>query len=166
MSALTKEQIEAIRLRADSGFAVLDDEWNALCDMALRQLSGESAIRDTIPARLAPLCDEHGSGEGARSGCPYCALHRLCGALSKIDYMCGEPNEMECSAFDVSYNEDAVVENVKRRLAALAAAARDEREACAVLAESEICACCWTGDAQAAAEHIAEAIRARAGRVA
>jgi hypothetical protein len=44
MSAdLTKEQIEAIRLRADSGFAVLDDEWNSLCDMALRQLSSPSA---------------------------------------------------------------------------------------------------------------------------
>ena len=36
-----------------------------------------------------------------------------------------------------------------------------EREACAKVAEDEICACCWDDDAQAAAEHLAAAIRAR-----
>lgn len=34
---LTKEQIEQIRLRADSGFTVDDDERNSLCDMALTE---------------------------------------------------------------------------------------------------------------------------------
>ena len=36
-----------------------------------------------------------------------------------------------------------------------------EREACASLCEGEICACCWTDDAQAAAEHLATEIRNR-----
>jgi hypothetical protein len=45
------------------------------------------------------------------------------------------------------------------RFAALVAAA--EREACAVLCEQEVCACCWSDDAQAAAEHLSERIRAR-----
>jgi hypothetical protein len=35
---LTEEQIAALRLRADSGYAPDDDEWNSLCDMALASL--------------------------------------------------------------------------------------------------------------------------------
>lgn len=38
-----------------------------------------------------------------------------------------------------------------------------EREACAKVCEKEICNCCWDNDAQAAAEHLAAAIRARGG---
>jgi hypothetical protein len=45
------------------------------------------------------------------------------------------------------------------RFAALVAAA--EREACAEVCEQEACACCWSDDAQAAAEHLSERIRAR-----
>jgi hypothetical protein len=33
-------------------------------------------------------------------------------------------------------------------------------EAAAKCAEAEICECCWTSEAQAAADHIAESIRA------
>lgn len=40
-------------------------------------------------------------------------------------------------------------------------AVADEREACAKVCEGEICNCCWTDEAQAAAEHIAATIRAR-----
>ncbi len=36
-----------------------------------------------------------------------------------------------------------------------------EREACAKVCEEEICNCCWDDDAQAAAEHLADTIRAR-----
>jgi hypothetical protein len=36
-----------------------------------------------------------------------------------------------------------------------------EREACAKVCEEEICSCCWDDDAQAAAEHLANTIRAR-----
>ncbi len=45
------------------------------------------------------------------------------------------------------------------QFAALVAAA--EREACAEVCEQEVCACCWSDDAQAAAEHLSERIRAR-----
>jgi hypothetical protein len=45
------------------------------------------------------------------------------------------------------------------RFAALVAA--QEREACAEVCEQEVCACCWSDDAQAAAEHLSERIRAR-----
>lgn len=70
-----------------------------------------------IPHRVAPVCEEHGDkGGGSRSGCPYCAIISLYAALSKIDYICGAPNEMEVSAFDVYYNEQAVVEHVQRRI--------------------------------------------------
>ena len=52
-----------------------------------------------------------------------------------------------------------VLEEVERVDANLVAAA--EREACAGLCEQEVCACCWTDEAQALAEHLAERIRAR-----
>lgn len=39
-----------------------------------------------------------------------------------------------------------------------------EREACAKVCDDEICACCWDDDAQAAAEHLAAAIRARGNK--
>lgn len=45
------------------------------------------------------------------------------------------------------------------RFASLVAAA--EREACAKVCEEELCNCCWEDDAQDAAEHLAETIRAR-----
>jgi len=71
--------------------------------------------------KLAPLCDKCSSGHGTRSGCPYCAMKKLCAALSQIDYAAeepnaGEPNDMQVSGFDVHCNEDAVVVHVKATL--------------------------------------------------
>ena len=44
---------------------------------------------------------------------------------------------------------------------AMKTGAENEREACALVCEEEICNCCWDDDAQAAAEHLAATIRAR-----
>jgi hypothetical protein len=81
--------------------------------------SARRKAADTIGQldRLAPLCEEHGSGSGARSGCPYCAILKLQAALSRIDYLCGKPNDMEVSDYDVYYVESEVVKNVERALA-------------------------------------------------
>lgn len=65
----------------------------------------------------APLCGKHQPVSGWRTGCLVCALQSDSRALSKIDYMCGKPNEMELSSYDVSYNEGAVVEHVKALVA-------------------------------------------------
>lgn len=50
-------------------------------------------------------------------------------------------------------------QSTRYHFAALVAAA--EREECAKVCEEEICACCWDDDTQAAAEHLADTIRAR-----
>ncbi len=62
-------------------------------------------------------------------------------------------------------NQDLVTLNLREieyiMQRAFAAGAAAEREACAELAESEICDCCWEGESIVAANHIAAAIRAR-----
>lgn len=40
-------------------------------------------------------------------------------ALSRIDYICDKPNEMEVSSYDVHQNEDLVITAVERKLAEL-----------------------------------------------
>lgn len=60
----------------------------------------EAADRD-MRAELARL----------RDGCK-----RLSRALSQIDYLFGEPNEMECSTYDIQQNENAVVELVRKTI--------------------------------------------------
>ena len=65
----------------------------------------------------APLCEKHKPNGGTRSVCLVCALIEDAYALSRIDYLCGEPNEYEVSSYDVSRNPEAVVEHVRDQLA-------------------------------------------------
>lgn len=69
-----------------------------------------------IEKRLAPLCELHSASPGARSSCPYCVIEELYAALSRIDYLCGEPNDHLWSGFDLHMNAQAVVEHVRTRL--------------------------------------------------
>lgn len=71
--------------------------------------------------RLSPLCDDHGVGNGTRSGCPYCVIRDKDAALSKIDYSLGTPNEMKCSQYDVDYDEIRVTTDMAREIARLIA---------------------------------------------
>jgi len=63
--------------------------------------------------RSFPYCEEHRPGAGTRTGCLICAMVRMSEAFSKIDYLCGEPNDMEVSGYDVFCDEGAVVEHVR-----------------------------------------------------
>jgi len=69
--------------------------------------------------KALPTCDIHKPDGGSRSGCMICALQTLSAALSRIDYACGEPNEMRMSDYDLHCNEEAVVEHVQTRIATL-----------------------------------------------
>lgn len=60
------------------------------------------------------LCEKHRPNGGVRAMCLICAGLKLQAALSRVSYACEEPNEMECSAYDVHADEDAVIEQVKR----------------------------------------------------
>jgi len=79
--------------------------------------------------RLAPLCEEHGSGEGFRGCCPYCVIEKYSCILSRISYLCGEPNEMEVSLFDVFPDEDQVLKDVEKLKSRIASFSPIEREA-------------------------------------
>ena len=73
----------------------------------------------------AAWCEKHQPKGGARGQCVICAGYALSAALSKISYLCGKPNEMGASIYDVDCDEDAVVERVKAMRAQLAERDRD-----------------------------------------
>lgn len=74
---------------------------------------------------LASLCAEHSKPGGKRAVCLVCACRDLSAALSRISYLCGEPNEMECGPYDFHCDENAVVEQVRAYCEQLRADARN-----------------------------------------
>lgn len=64
--------------------------------------------------KATQLCDKHAPNGGTVSACVVCSGQKLSYALSRISYLCEPPNEMECSSYDLHYNEDAVVAQVER----------------------------------------------------
>jgi hypothetical protein len=57
-------------------------------------------------------CVDHDKS-GGTTNCLVCACVELSSALSRIDYLLGEPNEMGLSDYDVHCDPDKVVERVR-----------------------------------------------------
>lgn len=100
------------RLRNDHDRNYEDEAADLLEKQAARIAELEKAL---------PTCDEHKPRGGARATCIICACEKLSGALSQISYLCGPPNELEVSEYDTHYDEQLVVEQVRKRIAELEA---------------------------------------------
>jgi hypothetical protein len=64
--------------------------------------------------KAAPLCDKHKPKGGTRPMCLICILEGLASALSEISYACEEPNEYQCSSYDLHCNEEIVIKQVQQ----------------------------------------------------
>lgn len=84
---------------------------NASADFHMKRCASlEHQLKEAMSA--AGFCDRHQPNGGARN-CLVCGCEQMSYALSKISYICGEPNEMQQSEYDVHCNEDAVVYQVQ-----------------------------------------------------
>ncbi len=81
---------------------------------AANKLPELEADRDAYK-RATQLCEEHQPGSGSRAECVICGLRELDRALSRIDYLLGEPNEMEVSPYDIHCDPQVVIDLVERR---------------------------------------------------
>ena len=109
-----------------------------------RRYNALAKERDALAARLGaherllPTCAQHRpDGHGARSGCLLCEIEAQSGALSRVSYLCGPPNEMEVGPYDVHGNAAEVVEEAKA-LAARVAVLEDSRRLMADVAEDRL----------------------------
>lgn len=84
----------------------------------LQELIAANKAKDLLQ-KAAGFCEKHQPNGGSRN-CLVCGCETLSRALSKIDYVIGEPNEMEASLFDVDCNEDRVIEAATRLKAQVA----------------------------------------------
>lgn len=81
--------------------------------LALRTERDRLAAEVETHRKSAAWCDKHQPNGGQRGTCLVCACQSLSAALSRISYLCGEPNEMECGPYDVHADETAVVAQVE-----------------------------------------------------
>ena len=83
------------------------------------RVAGRAKVEEVLNdwQKAAPLCDEHQPSGGARSSCLVCGLRQMSYAFSRIDYMLGEPNDMEVSDYDLHCDENVVVERLRALLA-------------------------------------------------
>lgn len=117
---LSAEQIEELqimllRLAIKLGSDELEAKFAEFCAQARLAITLREE-RDALKA-AAPLCGKHQPSGGTRGGCVICSGLKLEAAFSRIDYLCGEPNEQGVSNYDLDYNEDRVVERVRAALA-------------------------------------------------
>jgi hypothetical protein len=89
------------------------DVWSHSADqMRAYAEQAVAAERERWMAATA-LCDKHQPSGGTRGHCVICAGEALSAALSKISYLCGEPNEMGVGPYDLHCDENSVVEQVR-----------------------------------------------------
>lgn len=68
-----------------------------------------------MPGPKVLWCAEH-DREGGTTGCLTCACVELSSALSQIDYLLGQPNEMGVSDYDLHCDPQLVVERLRECL--------------------------------------------------
>jgi len=104
------DQPEALRLadRLEADFIRTQTNLDAAAELRRLHVVNQELLE------AAQLCDKHAPDGGTVAACVICSGQKLSHALSRISYLCEPPNEMECSSYDLHYNEDAVVAQVER----------------------------------------------------
>lgn len=83
--------------------------------------------RDEIKTQADNMAKELEASKAYAERCKQGCI-KLSFAIDRIDYACGEPNEMGVSDYCIHQNEEAVVERVKKQLEAMREAIKEAYE--------------------------------------